>query len=56
MSDLKEHEYLGDAVYASNDGWHVWLHVGAHDVAPVVALEPQVLQALFKYVEKIGLA
>jgi hypothetical protein len=42
-------EYLGDAVYASFDGYQVWLHVGRHDAEPVVALEPAVLDALNRY-------
>jgi len=42
-------EYLGDGVYASFDGYQVWLHVGRHDSPPVVALEPAVLRALVEY-------
>lgn len=44
-------EYLGDGVYASFDGYHVWLHVGEHTATPVVvvALEPAVLKALVCY-------
>lgn len=41
--------YLGDGVYASFDGHHVWLHVGDHRNRPVVALEPEVLAALNDY-------
>jgi len=42
-------EYLGDGVYASFDGYHIWLHVGDHRSEPVVALDPEVLAALFRY-------
>ena len=46
--------YLGDGVYASFDGYQVWLHIGSHDSDPVVALEPEVLNALHRYEEKIA--
>jgi len=26
-----EPTYLGDGVYASFDGYHIWLHLGAHN-------------------------
>lgn len=41
--------YLGDGVYASFDGYQVWLHVGNHGNPPVVALEPEVLRALVEF-------
>ena len=41
--------YLGDGVYASNDGWHIWLHLGSHDSPPLIALEPAVINALLGY-------
>jgi len=44
--------YLGDGVYASTDGYHVWLAVNNHTNI-VIALEPAVLEALNRYVEKI---
>ena len=44
--------YLGDAVYASNDGYQVWLHLNDHRSKALVALEPQVLMALFRYAEQ----
>jgi hypothetical protein len=47
---MSEHAvYLGDAVYASFDGYHIWLHLGRHDAPPLIALEPQVLAALNAY-------
>lgn len=58
MEDVKlrkplEATYLGDAVYASFDGYHIWLHVGSHMTPPCVALEPRVLQALNEYKERV---
>ena len=47
-----EVSYLGDAVYASFDGYHVLLHVNHHENPPAVALEPEVIKALVKYQEK----
>lgn len=44
--------YLGDGVYASYDGYHIWLAVNDH-TNKVVALEPNVLNALDKYRKKI---
>ena len=47
----KAHAYLGDGVYASHDGFQVWLHLGDHTSRPIVALEPEVLKALCHYAE-----
>lgn len=41
--------YLGDGCYASFDGYQIWLHVGAHDNPPVVALNQEVMANLNKY-------
>lgn len=41
-------EYLGDGVYASFDGYQIWLAVNHHE-NKVVALEPEVLLALVQY-------
>lgn len=38
-------EYLGDGVYASFDGYHIWLAVNHHG-NDVVALEQPVMDAL----------
>jgi hypothetical protein len=48
-----EHEYIGDGVYASFDGYQVWLHLGSHDSPPLIALEPNVMAALVRYAERI---
>jgi hypothetical protein len=45
--------YLGDGVYASFDGYHVWLAVNDHN-NKVVALEPEVFEALVSYVEGLN--
>lgn len=47
-------EYLGDGVYATFDGWHIRLHVGSHESPSVVALEPEVLEALNKYNQRLN--
>lgn len=43
--------YLGDGVYASHDGYQVWLAVNHHE-NKVVAMEPAVLVRLLEYVNK----
>ena len=48
----REPIYLGDAVYASNDGYQVWLHLNSHDSAPLIALEPSVMYALVEYAKR----
>jgi hypothetical protein len=48
--------YLGDGVYASFDGWHIWLRTGSHearDATNSVALEPAVFNALLEYQRKL---
>lgn len=40
--------YLGDGVYASFDGYQIWLAVNHHE-NKVVALEPSVFDALYRY-------
>ena len=45
-----QHEYLGDGVYASYDGYHIWLRTGSHDSDEnKIALDPSVFRALVKY-------
>lgn len=49
MRDTSEFdEYLGDGVYASFDGYQIWLAVNDHR-NKVVALEPGVLNSLDNY-------
>lgn len=54
MSDSKK-VYLGDAVYASFDGYHVWLTTENGGPLPTntIALEPEVLAELWLYIERI---
>jgi hypothetical protein len=44
--------YLGDGVYASFDGFQIWLAVN-HHLNKVVALEPEVIAALARYTNKV---
>ena len=46
-------EYLGDAVYASHDGYQVWLRTGDGNNQRI-ALEPPVIAALVRYVERLS--
>ena len=46
--------YLGDAVYASFDGWCIWLHLNDHRSPGLIALEPSVLQALIRYAKTVA--
>lgn len=40
--------YLGDGVYASFDGFQIWLAVNHHE-NKVVAIEPKVMENLVRY-------
>lgn len=52
---MKNHEYLGDGVYASYDGWHIWLRTGSHDSEEnKIALEPSVYAALVRYHDSLA--
>lgn len=44
----KFEEYIGDGVYASFDGYQIWLAVNHHN-NKVVALEPNVFENLLRY-------
>lgn len=41
-----DERYLGDGVYASYDGYNVWLDTRAQEPIQQIALEPDVLVAL----------
>lgn len=45
---LKDETYLGDAVYASFDGFNIWLRTGDGENQRI-ALEPSVFAALVDY-------
>lgn len=44
--------YLGDAVYASFDGWNIWLRTGDGNNQRI-ALEPEVLAALVAFNKQV---
>lgn len=46
-------EHLGDGVYASFDGYQLWLAANHHE-NKVVALEPAVLLALVQYAQRVN--
>ena len=46
-------EYLGDGVYASWDGYNIWLDLRGQDARTKIALEPHTIDALVKYNESI---
>jgi hypothetical protein len=49
---MENETYLGDAVYASFDGYQIWLRtVDGNDQR--IALEPIVYAALCKFVERL---
>lgn len=55
LSERKESipdEYLGDAVYASYDGYHIWLRTGDGNDQRI-ALEPEVYLALRRYAQRV---
>jgi hypothetical protein len=41
--------YLGDGVYASFDGYHIWLDLRGQDNTTKIALEPAVLKNLNEF-------
>ncbi len=45
--------YLGDAVYASFDGYQIWLHLNDHRSPGLIALEPAVYASLRDYAKRI---
>ena len=48
-----EAEYLGDGVYASCDGFAIWLDLRGQDNYTRIALEPGVLNNLIEYAKRI---
>jgi hypothetical protein len=44
--------YLGDGVYASFDGYQIWLAVNHHENT-VVAIEPKVMDQLLAYANRV---
>jgi hypothetical protein len=52
---MKNETYLGDAVYASFDGYQIWLRTGDGGNQRI-ALEPEVLRALDAYRKELQAA
>ena len=47
--------YLGDGVYASFDGYHVWLKTERGGVWSKIAIEPDVYRKLCDYFDQLGI-
>jgi hypothetical protein len=50
--DNQQDVYLGDGVYASFDGYQIWLAVNQHENR-VLALDPDVFDQLCQYAEML---
>jgi hypothetical protein len=46
-------EYLGDAVYATTDGYSIELRLNGHNEPVVIYLEPAVMEKLIAYYRKV---
>ena len=49
----KHNQHLGDGVYASFDGYHVWLAANHRGNRSLIALEPSVLDNLHGYIASL---
>ena len=46
--------YLGDGVYASFDGYQIWLKTSnGYETTNEIAMESEVIQNLFEYIENL---
>ena len=52
MSETHQDVYLGDGVYASFDGYQIWLAVN-HHTNKQIAIEPNVMHALLRYAQTV---
>ena len=52
---IEKETYLGDGVYASFDGYQIWLAVN-QESNHVVALDPNVFAKLCQYVEMLKMS
>jgi hypothetical protein len=51
-SEAETVEYIGDSVYASYDGYQVWLYTyNGLSVSDKIALEPPVMRSLIDYAQ-----
>lgn len=48
-----ESVYLGDGVYASFDGFQIWLHLNDHRSRPLIALDFRTYSQLLNYGKRI---
>lgn len=46
-------EYLGDGVYASFDGYSIWLDTRAQETVHRICLEPEVMSQLKRYEQRV---
>lgn len=53
MSEKSERLYLGDGLYAAYDGWIIELSVDRDNGRHWVCLEPEVFEALMRFVMKV---
>jgi len=52
MSAQQRESYLGDGLYARDDGFMIWLRAPRGNVDHEVALEDSVLDELFRFIEQ----
>ncbi len=50
--NAKDNTYLGDGVYASYDGYQIWLAANHHENT-VIAIEPKVMRELLAYASRV---
>jgi len=53
MAKQIEARHLGDGLYVSFDGYQIAIRVNDHRNAPVAFLDPNVMDALVKFIEEI---
>lgn len=56
MNKFIDDMYLGDGVYASFDGYHIWLDLRGQDDTTRIALDPDVFSALLRFNEVLEAA
>ena len=54
QSEQNPEAYLGDGVYASFDGWNIWLATRVQTPVHTICLEPEVIAALVKFMKSLG--
>ena len=50
-----EDRYLGDGVYASFDGYHIWLDLRGQDNYTKIALDSYALKGFIEYAKAVGM-